>query len=539
MPSDMPERKPNFLLFVTDQQRHDHVGYAGNSVLKTPHIDRLAAAGSWFSRFYVSSPTCMSSRATFMTGRVPSLNGVRMNGVPLDLDSVTFVDLLRAAGYSTALIGKSHLQGILESPSMAPGPNETEQFGAPPESLREARRSHHQPERYTSEMKEVWARTKDKAERIELPYYGFEHVEFCLGHGDRVDGHYLDWLNEKTGGDIGRGVDNATQVSPVDAPQVYQPQLTERYYPTRFVQERTCAWLEDRAGDDEPFFLQCSFPDPHHPFTPPGRYWSMYEPDDVQLPASFYAPTKDATPPLKRLWDEFESGAKPTRWTFPFVTGEDQARDILAKTYGQISMIDDAVGHVMATLTRLGLDDNTVVCFLSDHGDYLGDHGLMLKGPMHYQSVIRVPFVWRDPDPAFRSGHVDSMASVLDVARTVLTRAGLQAYNGIQGEDLLAAMSGATTAGERAVLIEYTTQYPYLGFDDLVTVTTLVDKRWRLSVWQGCAWGELYDLDSDPGEMTNLWDQSDYAEVKAQLLLRLLHTMQDHGETSPFPMSVS
>ena len=95
---------PNFLFFITDQQRWDHVGYAGNEIVQTPNIDRIAEGGSWLSRFYVSSPTCMSNRATFMTGRIPRVNGVRFNGIPLDLDSVTFVDLLLAAGYRTALV---------------------------------------------------------------------------------------------------------------------------------------------------------------------------------------------------------------------------------------------------------------------------------------------------------------------------------------------------------------------------------------------------------------------------------------------------
>jgi len=102
-------KRPNFLFIITDQQRWDHVGYAGNSTLKTPHIDSIAERGSWFERFYVASPVCMPNRATFMTGRMPSLHGVRHNGIPLDLDQTTFVDLLRTAGYRTGLVGKCHL----------------------------------------------------------------------------------------------------------------------------------------------------------------------------------------------------------------------------------------------------------------------------------------------------------------------------------------------------------------------------------------------------------------------------------------------
>jgi arylsulfatase A-like enzyme len=538
---DYGMQRPNFLFFITDQQRYDHVAYAGNTLLRTPNIDALASSGSWFSRFFVSSPTCMSSRATLMTGRIPSLHGVRMNGVPLDLDSVTFVDLLRAADYQTALIGKCHIQGMVEAPSKAPRTSYPGNLRPPPEALLEARRTHHNPERYTTEMMQVWNRTPDQAHKIELPYYGFDHVEFCLGHGDTVGGHYQDWLKSRAGTELKRGIDHAAETSAVGAPQVFKPGMGEECYPTRFVEEQTITYLEQHAARnaDQPFFLQCSFPDPHHPFTPPSHYYSMYSPDDVQLPESFYKPNRDATPPVKFLWDEFEAGETSERWTYPFVTSEPKARDIVAKTYGQITMVDDAIGGVLSTLDRLGLRENTVLCFFSDHGDYLGDHGLMLKGPMHYQSIIRVPFVWNDPDPRYQRGRIDAPSSILDLAQTVLKRAGLQPYNGMQGHDLLSVLEGSDDNSDRCILVESTTQYPFLGFDDLVSVTTLVDKRWRLSVWQNCDWGELYDLESDPGELNNLWDDMDYRDTRSSLMLKLLHTIQNHAETSPYPMSVS
>ena len=244
--------RPNFLFFVTDQQRYNHVGYAGNQVLKTPNIDALAEQGTWFSKFYVASPTCMSSRATLMTGRMPSLNGVRFNGLPLNLDAVTFVDLLRATGYATALIGKSHLQGMVEAKSMAPEPTYEEGLEPPPAELSEALRRHHDPSEYTAEMQDVWKRTPDQADLIKTPYYGFDHIEFCLGHSDLVSGHYNEWLQERTGKSIERGIDNARQTSSVDAPQVYEPQLDEAHYPTRYIEERTIE--ENRAHSSPPPF---------------------------------------------------------------------------------------------------------------------------------------------------------------------------------------------------------------------------------------------------------------------------------------------
>ena len=107
--------RPNFLIFITDQHRADHLGCYGNPVVKTPNIDALASAGQRFERAYVATPVCMPNRGSIMTGRMPSAHGARSNGIPLPLESVTFADLLAEAGYRTALIGKSHLQNMEDS----------------------------------------------------------------------------------------------------------------------------------------------------------------------------------------------------------------------------------------------------------------------------------------------------------------------------------------------------------------------------------------------------------------------------------------
>ena len=528
--------RPNFLLFVTDQQRADHVGYAGNSKVHTPNLDAIASAGTWWSRFYTASPTCMSNRASLMTGRMPSSHGVRYNGVPLDLDSVTFVDLLRHAGYRTAMVGKSHLQGLSDEASKVPRTQYDDRLAAPPQELGEARRSRFGPHDYRDETISDWKNNLESASQTRLPYYGFDAVAFCLGHGDKMSGHYVEWL-QRNGHTLQAGQQNSIAVGSTDAPQLYKPHTPVELYPTTFVGERTIEMLEEFASGSDPFFLKCSFPDPHHPFTPPGKYWDMFDPDDMELPRSFSQPGKGAVPPLRMLWNDYEDGVEPERFSYPFVTSQQQAREIIAKTFGQIAMIDDAMGAVIASLTELGLADNTVICFLSDHGEYLGDHGMFLKGPLHYQSVIKTPLAWKDPDPKFNSGRIDALASTVDLPVTILARAGLQPFNGVQGGDLFDT-SGAP-AGRDYVLIEQTTQYPHLGFDDVVAVHTYVDTRWRLSVWQGCEWGEFYDLENDPDELENLWDSHEHESTKLRLLIRLVQGIQDHAETSPYPLSVS
>jgi len=193
----------------------------------------------------------------------------------------------------------------------------------------------------------------------------------------------------------------------------------------------------------------------------------------------------------------------------------------------------------MQHLNKGKFSENTIVCFLSDHGDYLGQHGLMGKGPIHYQSIIRTPFVWLDYKQSYNRGRVDTLASTLDIAKTILLRAGLQPYNGIQGTNLLLPLEGNKPEFRCGLLIEQTTQYPYLGFQDLITISTIVNEKWRLSAWSGQGWGELYRIDDDPGEINNLWNSSVHSAIKLKLLIDLIQLIQSHRETSPYPLSVS
>src|SRR5437763_12472917 len=153
--------RPNILLFITDQHRADHLGCYGHPVLKTPHIDSIAARGTRFGRFYVATPVCMPNRATLMTGRMPSVHGARSNGSPLSLLSNTFVDALRAGGYATALIGKSHLQNFGPYPPILkrPPPRPGEQMLGP--EFAEARKPIHGDGPYDQEHPNRWQAGQD------------------------------------------------------------------------------------------------------------------------------------------------------------------------------------------------------------------------------------------------------------------------------------------------------------------------------------------------------------------------------------------
>src|SRR5690606_5566269 len=193
-----------------------------------------------------------------------------------------------------------------------------------------------------------------------------------------------------------------------------------------------------------------------------------------------------------------------------------------------ITMVDDAVGRILEALQRTGLAENTVVIFTSDHGDFMGDHGLMLKGPIHYQGLIRVPFIWSDPAQS-GAARTQALGSSIDIARTVLARAGLAGFNGMQGRTLLPIMHGAQD-DRRAIVVEDDNQRAYLGFDQPVRARTLVTQDHRLTIYRGAEWGELYDLEADPLEEHNLWSAPTAAAIKAELLELLAHKLMEKDE---------
>lgn len=509
-------RRPNFVIFITDQQRADHLGCYGNATVRTPHIDALAAAGVRFERFHVASPICQPNRACLVTGQQPSVNGVRQNGIPLDRDSVTFADVLREFGYRTGYIGKAHFQNVTDVP--APERAQGGEGEPLPEALAHSLRRQRDGEAYDWEVRRRWAEQPDL--ELPTPYYGFEHVRLCIGHGDRVEGHYTAWLRERhPDPDTLRGPANAWPDARITAPQCWRTALPESLYPTRYVSEQACEFLDEQR-DDIPFVLVVSFPDPHHPFTPPGRYWSMHDPADIELPASFDRPVSaiEGLPDAALAAYRWGEADPDSHW--PFAVSERHAREIVALNYGSISMIDDAVGEVMARLESRGLADDTVVAFTADHGDYMGDHGTVLKLGLHFQSVIRVPLIWHDPQAAMPPGGVvDRLGSAIDLAPTLLQRAGLRVPIGMQGRDLFDA------APAPPVLIEDPGIAVFRDGDACSGIVTLVTERWRLSLFEGQAGGELYCLAADPLELHNLWDdpahQATRMTLQHQLLLRL------------------
>jgi arylsulfatase A-like enzyme len=491
----MPNSRPNILLITTDQHRADCYSFARPDI-RTPHLDRLAKRGTRFDRCYCPGPLCQPARASILTGMLPHTHGVRDNGIDLPDDMVErgFAQQLSNAGYRTGFLGKAHL-----------GTQFTfEKTGRP-----ECRYSH-----------------ADYGPGWHGPYMGFDYVELFIDgtvkwpYWEPPQGlHFTDWLfSAGDGAEKNRLYDSGLRPES-GAQQTHIPDLPLPWHHSTWLGDRATSYIEDHDGDD-PFALWVSFPDPHHPFDAPDPYGRMYDPADVNLPFH-YQLDLDRRP----WWHEASLTSKPqTTAEFQAIrenlsrqkqVTEEQLRDITANYFGMISLVDHNIGRIMDALAHKGILDDTIILFTSDHGEFLGDHGLLFKGPMFYDSLTRVMLL--AAGPGVEEGKVvTDVVSTVDIAPTVADIGGAEIFGGYHGQSLKPYMNGGDTSGLRNMAhIEWGLDKSRCGIDlDLRTVET---ERYRYTVELGSGDGELYDLQEDPHEMENRFSDPACKAVIAEM----------------------
>ena len=314
------------------------------------------------------------------------------------------------------------------------------------------------------------------------------------------------------GGPSTRGDGWRTSTSPSDrrprppgatAPwwQIYQPPYDEELHSTNFVAERTTAFIEEASGQGRPWMVKASFPDPHHPMTPPGRWFDRHDPADMELPATIDDPLDGAPAHLKRF--QRFTPLKQRNFVAPCGATDPQiVRQAIAATYGMIELIDDAVGRILATVDRVGAGEDTVVVFTSDHGDMMGDHGLLLKGFMHYRGTLQVPLVIKAPGRM--PGRTAALASTLDLCPTILDLVGLRPFQGIQGRSLGPVLADPAAVVRRHVLIEDDLPSAELtgSFVPAKTRTVVTDRARYTRNSKGEE--QLFDLEADHDELADL-----------------------------------
>ena len=448
---------PNVLFIFTDQQRADTMACYGNELIDTPNLNALADQSFVFEHAYVSSPICTPSRSTIMTGTWPHTNGCTKNNAPLDPSIPTVADLLPDE-YRTAYFGKWHLGN-------------------------EVIRRHGFDE---------WVSIEDYYRR----YYS-EH-----GHLDVLSDHHR-FLTDQ-----GIEPDDESAGAAVFSREL-AASLPEDLTKASFLSTRAADFI--RANADRPFALYLNFLEPHPPYDGPLN--DMYDPTSIPVsPAFMKDPPPNAGPvALMRSRASLLGDGMGDGPAGPY--DEAYWRSLIARYWGNVTLMDRALGRIIGALDEAGVSDRTVVVFTSEHGDQLGDHNIIGKA-VFYEQSITVPLLMRVPWLTESQTRVRGRYSHIDTVPTILDLVGAPLPEHLQGESRLPVLRGESTLGGGDVVIDWTgfAVAPMDGFPELDRVQNtqhrilISSDGWKLILGPGMR-GELYDMNADPCEETNLFDE--------------------------------
>ena len=452
--------KPNIVLIFTDQQRADTFGYAGDPVAITPNADRLAAEGVVFPRCVASAPVCMTTRTSLISGKRVHHHGVWSLADPELRHGSSHVRDVRDAGYHTAVVGKTHL-----------------------------RHGHRHTHDHTDELHE-WG----YVDAIEVP----GPVESMT-----TGSQYTDHLEEKGLLDVHREYlrtyvrgERERVLQPWETPPCLLP--TEDHL-DMYIARTAAEWIRGYTGA-EPFYLQVCFGGPHNPWDSPAEYRRRYDADS--MPLSITEKQKGPVAPLVELMLAGAAAKLDQMST-------SQNRVMKTYYYAKVSMIDDGIGMVLNALEENGGMDNTWIVYSADHGEMLGDHGLIAK-KVFYEGAVKVPLVVRPPDGI--EGWVSAgLTDHLDIAATLTDVAGADAVVESPGRSLVPlidAGAGDENAQQHhaAVLSEFVGRDPYsMVLTDRYKMTVNTRNREPL---------DLYDMEEDPSELHNRVEDPALAGVR-------------------------
>ncbi|OZU88268.1 sulfatase [Virgibacillus indicus] len=488
----MSERKkPNILLITTDQQHWNTIG-AFNEEVSTPNLDRLVNEGTTFTRAYCPNPTCTPSRSSIITGQYPSQHGAWTLGTKLNENVHTVGEDFINAGYKTSLIGKAHFQPLAST------------------------------KEYTSLESYPLLQDLDYWRNFNSRFYGFENVELTRNHGNEahVGQHYALWLEEK-GCTEWRDYFQAP-TGKMDKESKHKWAIPEEYHYSAWIAERTNAMIKEHHEKDENFFMWASFFDPHPPYIVPEPWDTMYDPDAITVPELaeeehennplHFKKTQEENPDFS----EYNESGYLLHGFHSHLHNRKEIKKDIAVYYGMISLLDKYVGKILDQLDTLGLADNTIIVFTSDHGHFYGHHGLMAKGAFHYEDLIKVPMIVRYPDKVPNNRRSSSIQSLVDLAPTFLNLANLPVPKTMTGIDQSSVWLGERERLRNHAICENRHE------PTTVHLKTFVDERYKITVYYNQKHGELFDLKDDPNEINNLWENPSFKELKSELLLKFI-----------------
>lgn len=486
-------KRPNIMWITTDRQRHSTLGCYGNEWVTTPNLDTMAANGVIMEQAWCQNPICAPSRASFLTGRYPSTTRVNRNAQRIPADEKLISRLLADTGYVCGHAGKLHL-----APSSPPIADWCE------------------------------PRTND----------GYSVFDWSMHPPASPVSQYTAWLSEH---------DIAFKREPVEGSRHITYGMDEKTSNTAWIAQRAINFAKVSKQLNRPWFFTMNIEDPHDPFDPPKRFLQPYLDRLDEIPLPNYQPGElDHKPAFQENDHHGVWGGRPSKFGASQMTDREH-RFIRAAYWAMIDHIDYQVGRVMDALRETGQLENTIVIFMSDHGEMLGDHGIYYQGAYFYEEMMRVPLLFHWPERFKKGLRAKGMVELTDLAPTLLEACGAPVYEGMQGKSFLPILTGEKDADHHRddVFYEYYRAIPN-GYRNqgFAYLTGVRNKKYALTSVHGDLTahhentGELYDLIKDPGEVNNLWNEPSAIRAKIDML-KLLTDRMANASIDPLPVTES
>ena len=483
----MPGQPPNVLFILTDQQRRDTMRCYGNDWIETPNLDSIADSGFVFENAYVTQPVCTPARGSIMTGLYPQTTGLVKNAIELRPDIPTVAELV-SDEYICAHYGKWHL-----------GNDAFAQHGF-----------------------EDWISIEDHHRA------GFQRREQRNRESD-----YNIWLREQ-------GIDDPP-VSPIS----YEKWLPGADLPEELTQ---AAYLGNEATrflrkhDGRPFVLYVSFFEPHPPYTGPLN--GLYDPDSLPVGPAFLQRPDGGSLVNRARADYYMAGnlnpLGAEGGDFHDLTSEAGWRRLRAQYFANVTLVDRNVGRILDALDDNGYAENTIVVMSSEHGEMGGDHGMLEKRSL-YEEASRVPLLMSVPWLNSGQTRIEGSVSQIDLVPTLLELLEQPVPNHLQGASLAPVLRGEAALDDNDVFLQWN------GMGDRNLGSPLINRmvslpwrsvitadRWKLNLCAGdqC---ELYDLNNDPFELTNLFDEPAQRDRIREMAARIRIWQDETGDHAPIP----
>jgi len=491
--------KPNLLFIMTDQQRSDALSIAGNTVLETPNLDRLAKQGAFFKNAYTPCAVCTPARSSILTGCTIENTGMKTNAKAYYVKEEglmtmpTFDEILAGVGYHCEYYGKWHSQSshadIYKNP------------------FKKSKKGHDIFDH--KGQKHVWhdyleSREPKRALKAGEFYEDMSERPYRTDPMDRYHGMTLAKLKAK----------NKNHVQPDQHGELL---MDKENTITAFQAKQTIEAIERLK--DKPFSITCSFHFPHSPIVPTEPYYSMYKPEDMPVPAS--------------IDDDMSNSpyAKTNgRERLKEYRNKEKIKYMISNYYGLVKEIDDWMGKILDTLDKHGLTDNTLIIFMSDHGEMLGSHGMREKN-IFYEESAHIPLLMRFPRQIKSNTTVDGYVSLVDLFATIMDYLKIKEHKS-DGKSLRGLIEGTDSEHGKYVV----TEWDYRG--DVSPNYMIVKDGWKMMIpysETSEVINALYDLNTDPYEMKNLIgknpNRARYAEKTEELRACLLEWLKKNGSS--------